>query len=260
MAETITTVDATPDAEVLTAEEQDSLAVGEQMAAEQEGLLAGKYKDAEALEKAYIELQGKLGESKSEDTESTTDEVAEIPEPKAEKEETTDVEFLDRLWEEASTNSYKEETLQELSNMTTRDLAQMHLQYRAEVQENLPAQLSKDQADGLKGIAGGEEGYGSMIGWAKEALQDQEIQMYDTVMERGEPLACFFAVKALKARYDEAAGVDGQMLTGKAPSNRGDQFKSNAQLVEAMNDPKYDKDPAYRREVMDKLERSNIEF
>ena len=43
-------------------------------------------------------------------------------------------------------------------------------------------------------------------------------------------------------------------------SNRGDQFKSNAQLVEAMNDPKYENDPAYRREVMEKLERSNIEF
>ena len=260
MAETITTVDSTPDTEVLTEEEQDSLAVGEQMVAEQENLLAGKYKNAEDLEKAYIELQGKLGEPKSEDTESSTDEVADIPEPKAEKEETTDVEFLDRLWEEASTNSYKDETLQELSNMTTRDLAQMHLQYRAEVQQNQPQQLSKDQATTLKNMAGGDEGYESMIGWAKGALQQEEISMYDAVMEKGDPLSCFFAVQALKYRYDEAAGVDGQMLTGKAPSNRGDQFKSNAQLVEAMNDPRYDNDPAFRKEVMEKLERSNIEF
>ncbi len=59
---------------------------------------------------------------------------------------------------------------------------------------------------------------------------------------------------------DDASGVDGKMLTGKAPSNRGDQFKSQAQVVEAMNDPKYDNDPAYRREVMEKLERSDIKF
>ena len=47
----------------LTPEEQDSLAVGEKLQEQQEGLLAGKYKNAEELEKAYVELQKKLGES-----------------------------------------------------------------------------------------------------------------------------------------------------------------------------------------------------
>ena len=61
----------------LTPEEQDSLAVGEKLQAEQEGLLAGKYKSAEELEKAYVELQKKLGESKEEDTEQSSAE----PEP-----------------------------------------------------------------------------------------------------------------------------------------------------------------------------------
>ena len=59
------TVDTTPQTETmsdnLTADEQDSLAVGEKLVAEQEGLLAGKYKDAAELEKAYVELQKKLG-------------------------------------------------------------------------------------------------------------------------------------------------------------------------------------------------------
>lgn len=259
MAETLT-YDASPEAEVLNADEQESLEIGEQLQTEQEGLLAGKYTNAQELEKAYIELQGKLGESKSEDKEPPTDEVAEIPEEKVEEEEAPDIEFLDRLWEEATTDSYKDETLQELGSMSTRDLARMHLQYRSQVQQNQPQQLSNDQATSLKEMAGGEEGYTSMMGWAKGALQDQEIQMYDAVMERGEPLSCFFAVQALKYRYDDASGTDGQMLTGKAPSNSGNQFKSQAQVVEAMNDPKYDDDPAYRREVMEKLERSNLQF
>ena len=51
MAETLT-VDTTPDTEVLTADEQDSLEIGEQMQTNQENLLAGKYKDAQELEKA----------------------------------------------------------------------------------------------------------------------------------------------------------------------------------------------------------------
>ena len=82
MAETNTfTVDTTPETvtslENLTEEEQDSLKVGEEIVEQQEQLLAGKYKDASELEKAYIELQKKLGgeetteESKAE-TEDTT--------------------------------------------------------------------------------------------------------------------------------------------------------------------------------------------
>ena len=69
MAETNTyTVDTTPQTETmsdnLTTDEQDSLAVGEKLVAEQEGLLAGKYKDAQELEKAYVELQKKMSHRK----------------------------------------------------------------------------------------------------------------------------------------------------------------------------------------------------
>ena len=66
MAETLS-YDNTPEAEVLTSEEQDSLEVGEKLVAEQEGLLAGKYKNAEELESAYLSLQKKLGRNEEEE-------------------------------------------------------------------------------------------------------------------------------------------------------------------------------------------------
>lgn len=56
-----------PEGGGLTVEEQDSLAVGERIAEQQEQLLAGKYKDAEALEKAYIELQSKFSNGEREE-------------------------------------------------------------------------------------------------------------------------------------------------------------------------------------------------
>ena len=67
MAENNTfTVDTTVPTETLTdnltPEEQDSLAVGEKIVEDQEQLLAGKYKSAEELEKAYKELEAKLGD------------------------------------------------------------------------------------------------------------------------------------------------------------------------------------------------------
>ena len=247
MAETLT-VDTTPDTEVLTADEQDSLEIGEQMQTAQDNLLAGKYKDAQELEKAYIELQGKLGETEKEKEEPTQ----ELEIEKEEETKESDSDFLDRLWDEAQ-SEYTDATIQELEKMDPKDLAKMHLQYRAENQQE---QISESQVKQLKDIAGGDKGYEGMIGWAKSNLQKGEIDMYDKVMEGGDPTACYFAVQALKYRFDDASGVEGEMLTGKAPSSKGDTYKSQAQVIEAMNDPRYENDPAFRKEVADKLERS----
>ncbi len=256
MAETLT-YDTTPETEVLTPDEQDSLEIGEKMVAEQEGLLAGKYKDPQELEKAYLELQTKLGSNEQE----TSEELEIEPEgKKEEKEDEVTSDLLDRLWDEAQGKNYKDETLKELSEMSSRDLAQMHLKYRADNQQTQPQVISEQQVTQLKDIAGGDKGYTNMMGWAKDSLAKQEIDMYDAVMERGEPLACYFAVQALKYRFDDASGVDGEMLTGKASSSQGSSYQSQAQLVKAMEDPRYENDTAYRQDVMKKLERSNIQF
>ena len=258
MAETLT-IDTTPDTEVvgqLSADEQDSLEVGEKLVAEEAQLLAGKFKDAEELEKAYIELQGKLGQPK-EETAEDSEELEIEPEGKKEEEaEEPASDFLDRLWDEAQ-NEYTDATMQELAKMDPKDLAQMHLKYRSENQQE---QISESQVKQLKDIAGGENEYKGMMDWAQSNLQKGEIDMYDTVMERGDPLSCYFAVQALKYRFDDSSGVEGKMLTGKAPSTKGDQFKSQAQVIEAMNDPRYETDPAFRKEVADKLERSDVQF
>jgi len=64
MAEVLTYDPSNDPQAIAAAEERDaeSLAIGEQMEADQQELLAGKYKSAQDLEKAYMELQRKLGE------------------------------------------------------------------------------------------------------------------------------------------------------------------------------------------------------
>ena len=254
MAETLT-VDNSPETEVvgqLSADEQDSLEVGEKLAAEEAQLLAGKFKDAEDLEKAYIELQGKLGKPKEEAVEEAE------TEPEAEKEESNepDPDFLNRLWEEAQ-SEYTDETMRELGKMDVRELAKMHLQYRS---ENQAQGVSEQEASQLREVVGGSKQYDELLGWAGKNLEEAEISLYDDVMKTGNAAACFFAIQALKYRYDDSNGVEGKMITGKAPSTKGDQFKSQAQVIEAMNDPKYETDPAFRKEVADKLERSDVQF
>ena len=241
----------------LNAEEQEALEVGEKLAEQQGELLAGKFKDAEALEQGYIELQKKLGTPKEEAEEEVTETKDEKVE---EKPEEVDTALLDTLWEEGVKGEYSEDTLKQLSNMEARDVAQMYLKYRSENQQEVSEGLSEDNIKELREVAGGETQYDNMIKWAGQNLKEQEIKMYDQVMDKGDPLAAFFAVQALKYRFDDAQGVDGQMLQGKAAKSEGDVFKSQAQVVKAMSDPQYEKDPAYRQAIYDKLERSNIEF
>ena len=246
----------------LSAEEQDSLAVGETMQEAEDNRLAGKYENAQELEKAYIELEKKLGE-KSEPT--SQEESSDEPEPETEsdKEEKPESTILDELWDEATgeKGEYSKETLAKLDKMSPSELAKMHLEYRREV-TNDPAysrDLSSEDVKQLKGVVGGDENYSNMLNWAQQNLNETEVNMFDKVMEMGNPLAAFFAVKSLAYRYNDAIGYDGKMVTGTAPKSE-DTFQSQQEMVAAMSDKRYDNDPAYRRKIMEKLQRSDINF
>ena len=141
--------------------------------------------------------------------------------------------------------------------MSSRDLANLHLQYRA---NQRPPDLTEDNVKELKGIVGGEKEYANMMQWATATLNKTEVDMFDAVMEQGNPLAAFFAVRALAYRYQDAVGVDGKMTTGTSPKTSGNTFRSQEELVAAMSDKRYDRDPAYRQDVIAKLDRSDIKF
>jgi hypothetical protein len=260
MAETLTMNETPADNPEFTQEEMDSLKVGEEMQAQQEQLLAGKYKNAEELESAYVELQKKLGEPKEEVSNETEETVSEetTEEPKEEEPKDKESSILDTLWEQRDNkDGFSQDVLKELASTNPGELAKEYLRYR---NANQPQALTDENISQLMESAGGEEKYNTIVGWAKNNLSNQEQKMYDTVVDRGDPLACYFALQALMGRYNDAVGTDGRMLTGKPPSSAGDVFKSQAEMVKAMEDDRYNDDPAYRQAIMEKLERSNINF
>ena len=241
----------------LSTEEKDSLLIGEDMERQQEGLLAGKYKDAQELETAYKELERKLGEK--------SEPVSEEPESKTEPEEEapkdTEPNLLDLLWEEGTTNKLTKETFEKLSKMNPVDVAKMAMQQRSEAQKAPQSREFTDQdVQQIHGLVGGPENYNNMMSWANQNVPEQEINMYDAVMETGNPQAAYFAVQALALKYQDQSGRDGQLVTGKAPKSTADVFNSQAELIRAMEDDRYNDDPAYRQEVQAKLERSNVNF
>ena len=120
------------------------------------------------------------------------------------------------------------------------------------------ADISDSTVAEIKNVAGGEEAYSNMVNWASNNLDKNSINAFDEIINSGSTDAIKLAVNGLKSQYEDATGKEGTLLTGKAPVTTPEQgFRSQAELVRAMSDKRYDNDPAYRQDVIAKLERSN---
>jgi hypothetical protein len=264
MAE-IMTYDSTNDSvimESIESNEAESLAIGEELMAQQEERLAGKYKDAKELEKAYLELQQKLG--------SRSDDEVEDSEPETEAEyEATEDEQVDFLWtvndEIAETGEISEETLAKFDSMSSRDLVDAWMRYQGTIDmdavDSAPTgrELSEAEVNEVYNLAGGPDEYQQLVGWAAENFTEEEVSAFDSVVESGNLAAIKLTLQALQYRYNDNMGYEGEMIQGK-PAQSREIFRSQAELVRAMSDPRYDDDPAYRMAIMEKLERSGLEF
>lgn len=105
---------------------------------------------------------------------------------------------------------------------------------------------------------GGAEKYSEMIEWAKVNLTPTEIAAYDKATATSDPAAAKLAVAGLGARFSAAVGNEPNLQGGRASDAGADVFESIEQMRQAMRDPRYKADPAYRSKVVAKLGRSNI--
>ena len=242
------------DAPEFSPEEIEALRVGEQLAAEQEALLAGKYRDAEELEQAYLELQRKLG-SRDDSEQVAEDDPQQVDDE--EEELTYDSSILDAILQQAASGEFTDDVLDAVEQLSAAQVIDMFLE-RDPV--NGVAPLSENDVAEFQDMVGGQQAYNDMVMWAAQNLPQQEVQVFDQVMERGDPQAIYFAIQSLSYRYQDAQGYDGELLTGRAPAVGGEGFRSQAEVVRAMSDPRYDNDPAYRQDIFDKLERSNLQY
>ena len=254
------TYDPTPaDQPEFSPEEQEAIAIGEQAEADQQQMLAGKFKDAEALEQAYIELQKKLGEPNEDEADTPQQEVRD-EEDTSEEEVNPNFDLLNKASQEFYSNDGQvtAETLEELSKHDSNELISAYIQMQGQQQQG--NDLTDAQASEIRSLAGGDEAYGQLTQWAANSLDESYITAFDNIVETGDVRMIQLAVTGLKAEYEKANGFEGQMLTGKAAQPQVDTFRSQAEVVAAMQDPRYDSDPAYRQDVFNKLGRSNIQY
>jgi len=229
-----------------------------QLEAEEHSQYAGKFKSAEDLEKAYLELQKKLGQKETDDSSSTeeteSDESETEDTPEAESPTAKRISFLKEASEEyySNDNELKPETIQKLKEMPSEELIEAYL----ELQKTNPVvkqTLTDDAAKSIVDSVGGQDSYNDTLAWAADNLKPEEVAAYDNVVNSGNKDAIFFAVQSLNQRYKDSVGFEGQQVSGRAPKSTVKGFRSNAELAAAIGDRRYRNDPAYRYDVEQKL-------
>jgi hypothetical protein len=241
-------------------------------ATEEELLLAGKYKSVEELERGYKELQNKLSQGRQEPDEAT-EEVEEgeaqlEPESRSAKEIYGDL-VGSRLEEAEIDFSDMNSRWQQSGELDADDYSQLdQAGFNKEMVDaylaGLSYQAAKDsaltmqQVNEVKASVGGEAEYSAMIEWASKNLSKEEVEAFDSIVNT-QPLSTVkLATAGIYSRYTGANGREPKLIGGRTPRSDGDVFESTAQVVEAMSDPKYHKDPAYRKKVEAKLSRSKV--
>ena len=279
MAETIRydTSDDPVVSQSIAEKEAESLKIGEELMAKQEKMLAGKYKSAEELESAYLELQKKLGDAPAtEEAEPETEYQLYSDDGSVNYDTANELygEQLGNLFQSNDIDPFAMAKHFEENNGTLTDDMYSKLEstglskeiidnYLEGVKGNLGMTpdpttpvLSESEIKDLKNIAGGERGYDQLMDWAGNNLTAQDAKNYDDVLATGNKAAISFAVKALMGQYEDANGRDSNIVTGKQSST--ENYRSMAEVVRDMNKPEYKTDEAFRDDVIRKLAQSNI--
>ncbi|QDP45901.1 MAG: putative capsid assembly scaffolding protein [Prokaryotic dsDNA virus sp.] len=209
--------------------------------------LPEKFESPEALAHAYGELESKLGTQPSnESAPESTEAITEATGMSAESLEGYTKEFTE-------TGELSAESYEKITNDygIPEDIARAYV-------EGQKALISQAH-NAIYNEVGGEESYGEMIEWAKENLSEEEVTAYDRTMDSGDINSAMMAARGLAARYAQVNGSNPSLLKGAAPSTKGgNPFRSWHQVSEAMRDPRYQKDSAFRQEVQDRLSISQL--
>tara|TARA_R100000278_G_scaffold4491_2_gene7557 strand:+ start:260 stop:1114 length:855 start_codon:yes stop_codon:yes gene_type:complete len=260
--------------------EAESLKIGEELMNKQDKMLAGKYKSAEDLEAAYLELQKKLGNS-----DSTLETAEAETEPAQELEYYSDdgsvnYETANDMYGEQLSNTFKENNIDPFAmskhfaenngTLSEEMYGQLNkagfsneiidnylagVRSEAGVEKAEPVLTEAEIAE-VKAVANGEEGYQALMDWAGQNLNQTAINEYDAVLKTANKTAIKFAVSALMGKYEDSQGRDSRVVTGKESAT--ETYRSMAEVVRDMNKPEYKSDEAFRDDVIRKLAASKL--
>lgn len=102
----------------------------------------------------------------------------------------------------------------------------------------------------IASVVGGVEQMQTVVEWARANLPADVKASYDKIHD---PVMIKVLLKDLERQMNDSEGYLPQQLQGGAGESRGNYFESMHEVEEAINDPRYSQDPAYRAKVAQKL-------
>lgn len=238
------TLEADPKEGKETIEEQ--LKVDEVPEEERPEWLDEKFDNPEDMAKAYKELQKKMSEPKADKKAAKKS----VEEPAGAEVTTGAI--------ESARNEFSESG--ELSDSTFDALEAAGLP-RAFVEQYIAGQeaMSIQQAASIQESIGGAGNYEAMAEWASENMADGDLDAFNAIVEGPSVEQARITVKGMYAQFQAAGGKGPALVQGSTSGDSGVKpFGSTAQVTEAMRDPRYASDPAYRENVEKRMSVSSI--
>ena len=216
----------------------------EAVAEERPEWLPEKFESASDLAKAYSELESRMGSQESPESQEVTEDVD------ASDREVLTMDDIRPFSEEfAEKGELGEESYRKLDDLGfPRELVDNYIQGMSA--------YSQQQSNQMMSAVGGEESYNQMTEWASKSLSENEINAYNAIMDSGDPSQIDIAVRGMHARF-KANDTEPSLIQGDTV-NVNNGFNSTAEVTAAINDPRYRKDPAYRKEVQQKIQMSKV--
>ena len=205
-----------------------------------------KFKSDEEWRKSYDELERNFHSP------SPEQEQEELSIPQATQDAPFDMEALQKEYME--TGGLKDASYKLLED------AGISKQYADTYIEGVKA-LGQQIGNQVKDSVGGSGDYQNMVEWAQANYSPEQIQAYDNAVNSGDVQLAMLTARGLQADYQNSSGYEGKTVSGDTSlrmSDSSDVFRSNAEVTAAMKDPRYETDMAYRQDVRDKLERSEV--
>ena len=212
--------------------------------------LPEKFKSVEDLAKSYQELEKKLGDSQSKETEVS-------------KDTNSNLDIAEKAVETAGLNmetlasEYAEKGELDEKSYEALEKAGIPKDYVNQFIEGQKA-IADQQATSIKNMVGGADAYAEMSNWAAENMSDEEKSAYNTAVNSKDIETAKLAVVGLKAKFEKANGNEPNLLEGKGTVSGEKGYASWAEVTRAMSDDRYSKDPAYQALVKEKLSKSDL--
>ena len=249
----------------MSAEDLQTLAKNE---TDENGLILGKFKSVEDLAASYKELEGKLGQVSEEDqaTEETEEQTQEEGEFNAEEYygdglasvlEEVGIDAQDITQRVTDTGEISEDDYSKLGEAGfSKQVVDTYLDGLRGVGEG--DEIPTQQIQNIKDSVGGDQAYEQMADWCQQNLSEQEIKAFDKITETADAPVIQLAVEGLYSRYQNAMGVEPDLVTGRPAASGPNPYRSTAEVVAAMSDKRYGKDVSYTEDVQNRLAGSDV--